>query len=185
MSDVDVNKLKNILGNARAIMNKVDESSSTPKRNNNKRDDDDYDGYGDEVKYLSVNEVPQEQLQAMGDPTRKPPTITEEQIRNSNLPEAIKQAMINNPIPQMGGPNPTFNIEDVADIIPSQRQVVKETIAPMKVTSTVDESKLRELIKDVLIEYLTTDYTKSLTENVIKKTINTLIREGKIQQKKK
>jgi hypothetical protein len=48
---------------------------------------------------------------------------------------------------------------------------------------TVNESDLRNMIKDVLIEYLTGDYQKNLTEGVIKKTINTLIKEGKIKTK--
>lgn len=185
---VDINKLKSILGNARAIMNKVDENSSPKRKNNtNKRDDDDYDGYGDEVKYLSANEIPQEQIQTMGNPLRKQAQITEEQIRNSNLPEAVKMAMINNPMPVLQGINSTFNIEDVADLIPTtpSKQPVRENISQKVGDMSINETKLREMIKDVLIEYLTMDYSKSLTENVIKKTINTLIREGKIQQKKK
>ena len=49
----------------------------------------------------------------------------------------------------------------------------------------VSENVLRAMIKDVLIEYLAGDYSKNLTEGVIKKTINTLIKEGKIKTKAK
>ena len=48
---------------------------------------------------------------------------------------------------------------------------------------TISEAGLRDMIKDVLIEYLSADYSKNITEGVIKKTINTLIKEGKIKTK--
>jgi hypothetical protein len=47
------------------------------------------------------------------------------------------------------------------------------------------DSKLREMMKDVLIEYLSNEYSKNLTEEVIKQTITTLIKEGKITTKKR
>ena len=49
---------------------------------------------------------------------------------------------------------------------------------------TVSETVLRGIIKDVLLEFLTVDYSKNLTEGVIKKTINTLIKEGKLKTKR-
>jgi hypothetical protein len=47
------------------------------------------------------------------------------------------------------------------------------------------ENVLKAMMKDVLIEYLSNEYSKNLTETVIKQTINTLINEGKITTKKK
>ncbi len=41
------------------------------------------------------------------------------------------------------------------------------------------------MIKDVLIEYLKTDYVKRITEDTVKTTITTLIKEGKLNVKKK
>jgi hypothetical protein len=49
---------------------------------------------------------------------------------------------------------------------------------------TISKSQLKDVVKDVLIEYLANEYSKTLTENTIKKTINTLIKEGKISTKK-
>jgi hypothetical protein len=49
---------------------------------------------------------------------------------------------------------------------------------------TINKNELKDIIKDVLVEYLFNDYSKNLTESVIKKTINTLIKEGKISPKK-
>ncbi|NIQ13332.1 MAG: hypothetical protein GTO02_02650, partial [Candidatus Dadabacteria bacterium] len=49
----------------------------------------------------------------------------------------------------------------------------------------VSENVLRAMIKDVLIEYLKTDYVKRITEDTVKTTITTLIKEGKLNVKKK
>ena len=50
--------------------------------------------------------------------------------------------------------------------------------------NNLNKDDLRDMIKDVLIEFLTNDYNKTITENTIKKTINTLIKEGKIKTKR-
>ena len=132
---------------------------------------------------------------SMGNPARQMGAPNKDAIMNSKLPEHVKKAMIENPIPQ-ATMNHTFNLEDVSDLIQdekpmpppqarTQRNVVNEGMMHNQPsgTITVNESDLRDMIKDVLIEYLTGDYQKNLTEGVIKKTINTLIKEGKIKTK--
>lgn len=185
---VDVNRLKSILNNAKSIMNKVDTGSYS-------------EGHIDESLLRQSNEnlvespggtytpnrqnnqqVEQQQQQQIN--YSQPPTITEEQIRNSKLPESIKNAYLNNPIPQLNSLNPTFTLEDVQDIIPQRNRKINEGVQNKNTGMNINEDRLREMIKEVLIEYLSKDYSKNLTENVIKKTINTLIKEGKIHTKK-
>ena len=189
----DLSRLKGILGNAKAIMNKV---------NDNNFETGNVDSSSlvqDTSNYVNEGQAPQQEIQGqtMGDPTRKMGNLSHDAIANSNMPESIKKAMMENPIAQPTM-NHTFNAEDVADLMgekpmpaPSAprtqaRKPMNESMVQQTNDSfTVSESSLRGIIKDVLVEYLAADYSKNLTEGVIKKTINTLIKEGKIKTKAK
>jgi ribosomal protein L19E len=183
---IDVNMLKGILGNAKKIMNKVDTG--------------DYSTGNVDGRALTEDGV--KQLQAEG--VRRPMQQTgynENRIKQSRLPESVKQMMIENPIPQPMGINHTFNLEDVYDehdekplptpqprtraVNEQYQQQPQTTIGHQQQFAGYSENVLRAMMKDVLIEYLTNDYSKNLTENVIKQTINTLIKEGKITTKKR
>jgi len=183
----DLTRLKGILGNAKAIMNKV---------NANNYETGNVDSSAlvqDTSNYVNEGASPTTQgAQLLGDPTRKMGHVNQAAIANSKMPEAIKRAMMENPITQPTM-NHSFNLDDVADLIdekpmpaPStpRTQVNEQNMIHKNNDSfTVSESTLRGIIKDVLVEYLAADYSKNLTEGVIKKTINTLIKEGKIKTK--
>lgn len=187
----DLSKLKGILGNAKAIMNKV---------NNNNFETGNVDGSSlvqNTQGYVNEGQAPTSAVQgaqSLGDPTRQMPNVNAEAIARSNMPESIKKAMLENPIAQPTM-NHTFNVEDVADLMDEKpmpapsaprtqsRRVNESMVQQNNDSFTVSESALRGIIKDVLVEYLAADYSKNLTEGVIKKTINTLIKEGKIKTK--
>ena len=169
---VDLSKLKGILSNAKAVMNKVDENQSNgkPLPSNNATTTN----YITEEQFNAANSVQQQPAQRR---------ITKESINNSKLPEAVKKAMLENPIQQPNSLTHSFNLEDVADLIEKPKQI-NESIVHNNDKITVNETALRGIIKDVLLEFLTEDYNKKLTENANKKTINTLLKEGKIKTKK-
>jgi hypothetical protein len=119
-------------------------------------------------------------------------------IKSSGLPDVVKKAMLENPIPKtsLAEMSQSFSIDDIPDDllekpIPApqfrgQRQVVSEGQPQQPVMGiNMTENALRGLIKDVILEVLLDDYTQKLNENTIKKTINMLIKEGKISTKKK
>jgi len=191
---VDINKLKNILGNAKKIM-QVTENGNYKTGN--------IDGsrlVEDTNTYLDANQVPSEyitQTNSYGlDPTRGI-SYNEQNVLNSRLPENIKKIMLEQPIPQVSMGH-TFNLSDVSDLLdekpmpapaarPRANKMVNETVNSYNHNSdliTINKNELKDIIKDVLVEYLFNDYSKNLTESVIKKTINTLIKEGKISPKK-
>ena len=189
----DLSKLKGILGNAKAIMNKVNNNDFETGNVDASSLRQDTSGYVDQGPTQSQGPA---QTQTLGDPTRKMGNINQDKIANSNMPEAIKRAMMENPISQPTM-NHTFNLNDVSDLIDEKpiplpstprtqpsKGINESMIQNNNDTFTVSESSLRGIIKDVLIEYLSTNYSKNLTEGVIKKTINTLIKEGKIKTKK-
>jgi hypothetical protein len=183
----DLSKLKGILGKAKAVMNTVDTGSYQTGNVNGSA------LVQDTSNYVESQNVPVEnRATSIGDPSRQMRQPSKETIMNSKMPDSIKKAMMENPIAQPTM-NHTFNLDDVSDLIdkpmpapqarPQQR--VNENVVHNQAndTFTVSESALRGIIKDVLIEYLASDYQRQLSEGVIKKTINTLIKEGKIRTK--
>lgn len=174
---VDLNRLKGILGNAKKIMQITDAASP-----------------------LVMSEMTQKQINIEENYSKsesfEPQSYTEEMVKNSNLPEIIKQAMINNPIPRLTGLPQKFTANDILEDegyekpIPTMRDrkpQVKQNIQEAKQVSliTTSESQLEALIEKKLLEFFTQTYNKTITENVIKSTITTLIKEGKLATKKK
>jgi hypothetical protein len=177
---IDVSRLKGILGNAKKIMTKIENG--------------DYETGHVDGRALTEDGVKQIQSEGIKRPiSQTQPLANELNIKNSRLPESIKRAMIDNPIAQPSGLSHTFTLDDVYDIadekpmpIPqSMKQPVRENVNTKQALGSYDEDSLRGIIKDVLIEYLSNEYSKNLTESVIKQTINTLLNEGKITTKKK
>lgn len=198
----DLNKLRNILGGAKAIMNKTE--SGTYQKGNVTMDTS---VTGDQLIEGTGQQMPQQHQGS--NPTNNPaPQIVngQAQYRNmetSKMPAFIKEAMMNNPIPQLAGPNHTFNLDDVSDLVekpmpttmqnkPRPAQNIQEQRQPVQQnnndTFTVSETALRGIIKDVvkdeLLEFMSETFAKKLTEQAIKRTINTLIKEGKLKTKK-
>jgi hypothetical protein len=179
----DLSKLKGILGNAKSIINKVNDGNYETGNIDSNALVQSTDGYVSQGNVSTDN-----QAATMGNATRSMGQPNKNTIINSKMPEAIKKAMLENPIsqPKM---NHTFNLDDVSDLIdekPITTQTPKNRVNESVIKGdmiTISESSLKDMIKDVLIEYLSGDYSKNITEGVIKKTINTLIKEGKIKTK--
>lgn len=177
---IDVSKLKNILGGAKAIMNKVDSGDF-------------------ETGNVNLDTTVTGDQLVEGSGGHAAPVHNADRIANSRLPENIKQAMRENPIPQLGGPNHTFTLDDVSDLVEkpmpaptvrTNRQPVTESFQKnADDTFTVSEGVLLRIVEDMvdkkISEFMTEQYNKQLTENAIKRTINTLIKEGKIKTTKK
>lgn len=189
---IDVNKLKGVLAGARTIMNKVEtgdyEVGNIDSRALNE----------DGVQQMMAEGITRPMNQQAVAPQMQPNQPLYKNMSTSKMPAAIKEAMMQTPIPQMQSPfqTGTFSLEDVQDIIPQQRQPQYPSTPrtnPQYVTEqaqvganpngtfTVSESALRAIVKDVLLEFMTTTFTKNLSEEVIKKTITTLVKEGKIK----
>jgi hypothetical protein len=175
--NVDINRLKGILGNAKKVMSKVE--------NNN------YSSGHIDPRALTEDGVRQLQNEGVARPARTQ-NINQTQINNSKLPESVKKAMLETPIPQVSGFNHTFNLDDVDDLVhekqiplPSSRRITENNNQqPQGLYGGYSENVLKAMMKDVLLEFLSTEYTKNITERVIKQTLNTLIKEGKITTKK-
>lgn len=134
-------------------------------------------------------------------PVPQPIPQTYRNINTTKMPQSIVEAMVQNPqsvkIPaSLGGE--AFSIDDVAALVnPQQRyqqtnaQVNEQVQQPQTIqagvnqygqkTITLTEAELDAKIKNALFEFMSTTFTKTLTEATIKKTMGMLIREGKLK----
>jgi hypothetical protein len=123
---------------------------------------------------------------------------SEERVMNSNLPPAIKKAMLEKPIPQLTSPSYTFSLDDVADLQEEKKMGLPKAPKTKPLTESynnnsemisVTKEQLREMVNDLvnekLLEFFIKNNNKTIAENAVKKTITTLMNEGKIIAKKK
>lgn len=160
-----------ILANARKIMAKTDK---------------------DKPIVMSESTLKQTAIEEAEDPSSNAPTApqgyTREQVLNSKMPQAIKDAMmlsVNERLEDMSDlddipmtPNKRPVYTKTPNIIQESRNVNSDMI-------TISKADLKALVKENVMEFLVQNYNKTLTEEAIKKTINVLIKEGKLTMKKK
>ena len=178
---VDLNRLKGILGNAKAVMQKANVLKPIALSESTKQ----------QIEIEELEEPMHEQLQPQSSQG-----YTDEQVMNSKLPEAVKKAMLEKRMPQLTMPPSKFTLEDMSDLddtpmTPNKRNPITKTpirenvIAKNSDMITISKAELNEMINTKLMDFLTKSYNKTLTEETIKRTINLLIKEGKLTTKKK
>lgn len=189
-SPLNTNTLKNILANAKKVMQKVESdkpikqtgritealSETQVSNTQNYNENDEREPNYSTQKITSFDST-------------KPKIYTPEQVMSSKLPSVIKEAMLKHPIPQLQGPPSKFSLEDMADLI-DKPKFASSTKSNERINNnsdviTISKSELKNMINESIIQFLVQSYNKNLTENAIKQTINTLIKEGKINIKKK
>ena len=185
---------------AKAVMDRVD---GTPSNNNSMRQDlTEYNPnlppVSNNFNASSVDSV----IQENNNLTR--PTVTEDKISKSNLPDAIKKLMIDHPIPEVsfGGGIPDSLIEGAAAKMkklsgmnpPSQSLSSQKVNTPKLKTQKITQSSLknlvRETIKESLDELIDERISKRMVESnglneSIKLVVGNTIFEGKILRTKK
>jgi hypothetical protein len=130
------------------------------------------------------------------------PVITEDKVKNSNLPDAIKQLMIDHPIPEVsfGNQIPSSLIEGAAEkmrklsnIPPSPQSNTKTTTKNTK-TQKLTQSSLKNLVRETIKESLDELIDERISERMvesnglkesIKLVVGNTIFEGKILTTKK
>lgn len=195
---VDVSALSGILGKARQVMNVV-ESREPEKKVTKTKDFDPRDSYNQSMfdnspvySEADEREPIYENHQSTSNGVIQNNNYTAEQVMASNLPPAVKEAMLNKPIPRLSGPPSKVSAEAIAKLTGAtirkpndgrQKQMLSESSNSDMITiSRVD---LQNMIDESINRFFKQVYDKTVTEETIKKTINTLIKEGKIQTKRK
>ncbi len=179
---ISENDLMYKLVQAKKVMNKVD--SGNFER-----------GQIDESKlYVDTNELPTEAPQVQSRQNTKPvglPSV--DKIQNSKLPDAIKKAMMENPIPQISL-NDSLDMDFVkgAKRLMEQEGVGTKTQKPAQRTtssgsSNVDmnaiavliENTVRKVLDEKLNQILSAQQTASINENLVLKVGDSIFK-GKI-----
>jgi len=151
---ISTNDLMMKLVQAKKVMNKVD-SGNFERGNVNER----------------ILTSPPEEIMEMQSPstvTKQIPTPTVDKIQNSKLPDAIKKAMIENPIPQISL-NDSLDMNFVKN---AKRLKEQEGLTSKKSGSS------NQVIKTYLSESNTSDIAEKLTpiiENIIRKTLDEIV----------
>jgi hypothetical protein len=200
---VNLAALGNILAKSKQVMNQVEAKNPVKQSRTSsvtegyvsgpiydESDERDFDNtleYGTQLPHVGQSPA--------FDPTTTNLDYTDEQVMNSNLPQAVKEAMIKNKIPKLMTPPPKFTAEDISRItgaplkqqVQPKPQMLNETMIPKQNSDmiTISKSELKEMINEGISTFFKQVYDKTLTEETIKKTINLLIKEGKISVKKK
>lgn len=194
--------LANILARSKKVMNQVEQTKPTSRGGNVSES---YENNYSETHYNEKDErepiYEQFSSNNQGIPeVLGPIDYNEDIVRNSKLPQNIKDLMIAHPIKQVSLSNttPMFTNEQIAMIkgnmgvgdIPQKKQQVQqlnENNRPINSSDmiTLSKSELKEMINEGISTFFKQVYDKTLTEETIKKTINLLIKEGKIGVKKK
>lgn len=158
---------------------------------------------------LSENTRKEIELEELGSPDEayvpsvtSPTQFSNEHIMASKLPQAVKEAMINKRIPLADEFPQSLVKEDYSELddvkmIPNKRapilkqtpkQVVNENVIPPRNNNsdliTISKSELKSMINEAIVTFLAQSYNKTLSEEVIKKTMNILIKEGKLNLRK-
>ena len=137
--------------------------------------------------------IPEEYLQSAPPTPKTPPVVTEDRIKNSKLPDAIKKLMIEHPIqqPQSYAPTLSDDIIEKASRLMGNKQPVYES-APQQQQNTsfnlsaADIKKIvRETVEEVLSENgLMVESTQKSNELMTIK-VGKHVFEGKISKIKK
>ena len=173
-------KLANSLLAAKQVMNKVEKGTYET-------------GSIDPSKLVAPSD---NQIPNVGQPTQQRPVsqgINEDRIKNSKLPENIKQLMIENPIPTVDYTNdlPAGFIDEVAKKMEEQSQFgagAQQVKKPQQIQrpqstpqQTINEDTLKNLIRETIkesVQEIVSEELKKLTEGTLSIEENLQIRVG-------
>tara|TARA_R110000803_G_scaffold39315_2_gene84793 strand:- start:2104 stop:2727 length:624 start_codon:yes stop_codon:yes gene_type:complete len=199
--------LQQKLVQAKAVMDRVDGTPSNMKnvqRNVSESSNPNLPPISNNFNSQSIDNV----IQSNTNMTR--PKITEDRVRSSNLPDAIKKLMIDHPIPEVsfGNQIPDSLIEGAAKKMKSLSGVgsggsnetitnnstnnssIKQPNKSQKLTQTGLKSLIRETIKDSLGDLIDEAISERLTKSSkinesIKIVVGGSVFEGRISSTKK
>jgi hypothetical protein len=137
--------------------------------------------------------IPQEYMEIKQPATTKAPVVTEDRIKNSKLPDAIKELMLKHPIKQPEQFSPTLSDEIVEKAARLMNENKQNTKTPPQTTSklptTQNNSELKKLIRETMEEILKENgiiaESESKTSETFQFRVGKHIFEGKLTKVKK
>lgn len=153
----------------------------------NKVDNNEVNG----VKFKQSTQQPvQQPVQQTINPNRQNNNKSYKNLKNSKMPDFIKEAMINNPI--IDQPIGTaFSMNDVPDsFIQEQTQQVQQPQPVQQLTNPnnyagLNESEIRGIVRDEMSNFFIDYFKETIKEQSEKKLLKELINKGIIKRKKR
>jgi hypothetical protein len=176
---------------AKKVMDKHNEiprggSSSTPNMDLSTRQVSVPEPYFPESIPSTYN-IPNEYLQEQKVLPKKPVEITEDRIKNSKLPDAIKELMIKHPIKQPEQYNPTLSddvIEKAARLMNNGNTITqtsnKQTSKPTNQNNSDIRKIVREELENILSENGLLSESESKSNEVFQFRVGKHIFEGRV-----
>jgi hypothetical protein len=138
--------------------------------------------------------IPQEFMGAQPQPAAitKQPVLTEDRIKNSKLPDAIKQLMIKHPIKQPDSYSPTLSndvIEKAARLMGENKKIVQSSNGQTSKSQQPQSNDLRKIVREELQKILSENgiisESEKKSDELFQFKVGKHIFEGKITKVKK
>ena len=135
--------------------------------------------------------IPQEYMEVSQPKTMKPPVVTEDRIKNSKLPDAIKEIMLKHPIKQPEQYSPTLSddiIERASRLMGENKTVTQSLNQPTSKpqSNNTDIRKIvRETVEEVLRENGLLMESESKSNETFQFRVGKHVFEGKMTKVKK
>ena len=138
--------------------------------------------------------IPQEFMGMNSQPSNvtKPLVVTEDRIKNSKLPDAIKQLMIKHPIKQPESYSPTLSndvIEKAARLMGENKKIVQSSNTQTSKPQTSNSNEMRKIVREELEKILSENGIIAESESKSNETfqfrVGKHIFEGKVTKVKK
>jgi hypothetical protein len=195
---VDISALTGLLANAKKVMDASQQKNPIVSKHTTTVDESYDKGYSSPT-YDARDEREPTYEQAAPKPIAPLQNFSAEHIMASKLPQNVKEAMINRPIEKVSNFAAVNNLSEAEILkINPNAKIAGRTPAPAQIPLqenrsqnsnsdmiTISRSELKEIMNETLVNFLKSNYEKTLTEKAITNTINLLIKEGKIVTKKK
>lgn len=183
---------------SKEIMNRHDEMDKgiSPKSNRTSMvESRSYDDYEEKPIPATYN-IPQEFLTQQPQIPTTPPVVTEDRIKNSKLPDAIKKLMMENPIqqPQSYAPTLSSDVIEKASRLMGNKGNINETKnssknVPQNNSTQLSASDIKRIVRETVEEVLNENglliESTQKTNEVMTIKVGKHIFEGKISKIKK
>jgi hypothetical protein len=146
-----------------------------------------------EPKPVAANyNIPQEYLSQQPSKPITPPVVTEDKIKNSKLPDAIKELMMKHPIKQPESYSPSLSediIERASRLMGENKSITQTSnkVNPKPSQSSNGDLKkiVKETLEELLIEHGIISESQTKTDEIFQFKVGKHLFEGKVTKIKK
>jgi len=158
------NRLAEILSKSKAVMQATEQnhgSTNMSSSNGNM-----FSGEEKEIPNLTENFI---NSKSSGTKSVAPQNGRYRNLKKSKMPDFIKQAMVDEPIDIPETPYPTFDIDDVPELVQENTQYEERQGVPQHHTNTpINENVIRKIVKEEM-----EDVVRSVIEEYLDKSLVT------------